>query len=139
MRKTKAVSVGDKTYVVRELTPLEVDSLFDVSAQKERTTVDGILDVHLLDTVLLGAMLDVPPERCAEIIGQATTSEYMPIIEAAKELNPDFFAMARRRLEYVGQLGAINEMFANQMRESASASASDGSSSTATTKPGITA
>lgn len=113
MRKTKAVEVNRATYVVRELTPIEIDALFDQSRQKEQSTIDGILDVHCLDTILLGAMLGVDPPRCGEIIGGLTTSEYMPIIEAAKELNPDFFAMARRRLEYAGQLAEANKIIAN--------------------------
>lgn len=113
MRKTKAVEVNVATYVVRELTPSEIDALFDQSRQKEQSTIDGILDVHCLDTCLLGAMLGVDPPRCAEIIGGYTTSEYMPIIETAKELNPDFFVMARRRLEYAGQIAEANKILAN--------------------------
>lgn len=113
MRQTKAVEVNGTTYVVRELTPKEIDALFDQSRQKEQATVDGILDVHCLDTCLLGAMLGIDPPRCEEIIGGLTTSEYLPIIETAKELNPDFFAMARRRLEYAGQLDAANKILAN--------------------------
>lgn len=134
MRKTKAVAVDGQTYLVRELTPFEIDGLFDATADRTRSIVDGILDVHHLDCVLLGAMLDVSPERCAEVVGNLTASGYMPIIEAAKELNPDFFAMARRRLEYAGQLDVINQMLA-----SVSGMESDGSSSPATTTPGITA
>ena len=134
MRKTKAVTVNEKTYVARELTPLEIDGLFDVTSQRDRTTVDDILDVHHLDAVLLGAMLDVPPERCTEIIGGLTTSEYMPIIEAAKEMNPDFFVMARRRVELAGQLDAISRMLA-----SASEKALPSSLPTDTSTPGTTA
>jgi hypothetical protein len=133
MRKTKAVTVNEKTYVARELTPLDIDGLCDVALRQKKTIVDDFLDVHFLDAVLLGAMLDVPPEHCAEIIGGLTTSEYMPIIEAAKEMNPDFFVMARRRVELAGQLDAISRMLA-----SASEKASPSSLTTDTSTPGTT-
>nr|WP_321465162.1 hypothetical protein [uncultured Desulfobulbus sp.] len=139
MRKTKAVIVEGTTYVVRELTALEVDALFDQSIGRQQTTVDGFLDVHGLNTVLLGSMMDVPPERCAEIIGNMMPSEYRQILDAAKELNPDFFEMARRHLEYAGQIAAINELLANRMHANASGNASASSSSTDTTRPGTTA
>lgn len=134
MRKTKAVEVNGATYVVRELTPSEIDALFDQSRQKEQSTVDGILDVHCLDTCLLGAMLGVDPPRCEEIIGGLTTSEYMPIIDTAKDLNPDFFAMARRRLEYAGQLENEYKILAKICEQ-----ALPGSSHVATKEPQATA
>lgn len=90
MRKTTAIPINGKTIVVRELTPREIDALFDQCRQRTRTTVDDILDVHHLDTVLLGAMLGLAPERCEALVGELTTSEYMPLVEAAKTLNPDF-------------------------------------------------
>lgn len=139
MRKTKAVTVEGTTYVVRELTAMEVDALFDQSIDRQQSTVDGFLDVHGLNTVLLGSMMDTTPDRCAEIIGSMMPSEYRPILDTAKELNPDFFEMARRRLEYAGHMGAINEMLAHQMRASASANASASSSLTDTSRPGTTA
>lgn len=133
MRKTTAIPINGETIVVRELTPREIDALFDQCRQRTRTTVDDILDVHHLDTVLLGAMLGLAPERCEALVGELTPSEYMPLVEAAKTLNPDFFAMARRRLEYAGQLADMGAILAN-----AYASGLQPSSSTATTTPGIT-
>lgn len=124
MRKTKAIDTDKTTYVVRELTPNEIDALFDQAKGKEPSIVDEILDIHLLDTVLLGGMLGVDPARCGEIIGGLTQSEYLPIIEAAKELNPDFFALARRLVERAGRvegLAEIKEMLA-KLSESASPS-----------------
>jgi len=139
MRKTKAITTGDSTYVVRELTPNEIDGLFDQSTSRRRTTVDDILDVHHLDCVLLGSMLGVDPERCAEIFGNLTSSESAPLIAAAKELNPDFFAMARRRIELVGQLAGLERMLAETTHASASGSAFPPSSSTDTQAPPTTA
>lgn len=134
MRKTKAVEMGGKTYVVRELTPLEIDRLFDQSREQTSSVVDAMLDVHNLDTVLLGAMLDLEPSEVERLIGERVPSEYQPIIEAAREINPDFFEMARRRHVLAGQMDAINRMLAL-----ASGSASPASSSTDTTRPGTTA
>ncbi|MGD9947521.1 MAG: hypothetical protein AB7U29_03465 [Desulfobulbus sp.] len=134
MRKTKAIDINGTTYMVRELTPLEIDQLFDQSKSRSRTIVDDILDVHCLDTVLLGSMLGVEPPRCSEIIGPLTPSEYMPIIEAAKELNPDFFEMARRWVDRAGQLGEISKIIGK-----ISESASESLSSTDIVTPGITA
>lgn len=113
MRRTKAVDIDKTTYVVRELTPNEIDALFDAAKVSSRSLVDEILDIHLLDTVLLGGMLGVDAGRCGEIIGGLTQSEYLPIIEAAKELNPDFFEYARRLVERAGRVEdvvAIKEM-----------------------------
>ncbi len=134
MRKTEAVEVNGSTYVVCELTPREIDQLYDQSRNRDRGLVDDILDVHCLDTVLLGSMLGEPPEAVSEIVGGYTTSEYMPIIEAAKRLNPDFFAMARRRIEYAGQLANLSGML-----DKISGNGSPSSSSTGTTTPGTTA
>ncbi len=139
MRKTKAVDIDKSTYVVRELTPNEIDALFDATKGRARTTVDDILDIHLLDTVLLGGMLGVDAARCGEIIGGHTPSEYLPIIEAAKELNPDFFALARRRLEFAtGQMAALGELL-RTMDAGGSENASPSSLPTATTPPATTA
>jgi len=139
MRKTKAVTVEGTTYLVRELTAIEVDALFDQSIDRQQSTVNGFLDVHGLNTVLLGSMMDVTPDRCAEIIGNMMPSEYRQIIDTAKELNPDFFEYARRRIEYAGQMAAINALLANQMRASASENASESSSLTDTSRLGTTA
>jgi|GEM_PF-3732465 len=133
MRKTEAVEINGATHIVRELTPLEIDQLFDQSRQTRRGVVDDMLDVHHLDTVLLGAMMGQSPGVCGEVIGALTTSEYMPIVEAAKRLNPDFFAMARRRVEYAGQLANLGEMLGK-----ISANGSPPLSSTDTIMPGTT-
>lgn len=122
------------TYVVRELTPFEIDRLCDRSVPQRASMVDAMLDVHLLDTSLLGAMLDLEPQEVERVIGERTPSEYAPIIEAAREINPDFFAMARRRLELAGQMDAINRMLAI-----ASESALPASSPSGTTTPPTTA
>jgi len=122
------------TYVVRELTPFEIDRLCDRSVPQRASMVDAMLDVHLLDTSLLGAMLDLEPQEVERVIGERTPSEYGPIIEAAREINPDFFAMARRRIELAGQMDAINRMLAL-----ASESASPASSPSGTTTPPTTA
>ena len=61
-------------------------------------------------------------------------SAWAPLIDAARELNPDFFAMARALQRRAGDLAALEQMLA---RVSAEPSAS--ASSTATTAPGTTA
>lgn len=113
MRKTKAIDIDGKVYVVRELTPFEIDKLFDqVNHQGTSSMVDAMLDVHDLDTVLLGAMLDLKAQEVERLIGERVPSEYQPIIAAAREINPDFFEMARRRRILAGQMDAINKILA---------------------------
>ena len=139
MRKTKAVELGGATYVVKELTPLEIDGLFDQSPHRKRTMVDDMLDVHQLDTALLGAMLGVTPERCAEIIGQHPPSQYGVIIDASKEMNPDFFEMARRRVALAGQIEIVGQLLAAQIQDNCSGKTSDTSSCPGTQTPPTTA
>lgn len=134
MRKTKAVECAGKTMVVKELTPREIDALFDESEVATTSIVDAMLDVHHLNLVLLAAMLGMERDSLEAMLLDTVPSEYGKVIDAGKEVNPDFFAMARQRAKLAGQIEAMDRMLA-LVSENASAS----SSSTATSTPGITA
>jgi len=134
MRKTKAVECAGKTMVVKELTPREIDTLFDESEVATASIVDAMLDVHHLNLVLLAAMLGMEKDLLEAMLLDTVPSEYGKVIDAGKEVNPDFFAMARQRAKLAGQIEAMDRMLA-LVSESASVS----SSSTATSMPGTTA
>lgn len=134
MRKTKAVECNGKTYVARELTPREIDRLFDQSAAGGEAIADAMLDVHDLNLVLLAEMLGMEPSAAAELVLDTTPSAYAPILAAVREVNPDFFAMARQRKNLAGQLERLERML-----DSNSGPLSASSSNTDTATPGITA
>ncbi len=135
MRKTKSVAYGDeKETVVRELTANEIDRLFDQEGSRPMTTLDNLLDVHDLTTSILAAMCGMDEQQMAEMIGGLTPSGYAPIITAAKELNPDFFAVARNlknRAEMMANIGKMLGMSSDPRSAS--------SSSTDTSTPGTMA
>jgi len=120
--------------VVKELTPREIDTLFDESEVATASIVDAMLDVHHLNLVLLAAMLGMEKDLLEAMLLDTVPSEYGKVIDAGKEVNPDFFAMARQRAKLAGQIEAMDRMLA-LVSESASVS----SSSTATSMPGTTA
>lgn len=134
MRKTKAVECAGKTMVVKELTPREIDALFDESEVATASIVDAMLDVHHLNLVLLAAMLGMKKDLLEAMLLDTVPSEYGKVIDAGKEVNPDFFAMARQRAKLAGQIEAMDRMLA-LVSEGASAS----SSNMATSMPGTTA
>lgn len=134
MRKSKAVECAGKTRVVQELTPAQVDALFDQSATGPGSIVDAFLDVHDLNVILLAAMVQMEPAELERELQETVPSEYGKLIAAAKEINPDFFAMARQRKELAGQLETLERMLVL-----ASDKGSASSSSADTTMPGIMA
>lgn len=130
MRLTKAVQFAGTELVVRELTPAEVDALYDLAAKSEASTLDNMLDVHDLNTTILARICALDPDKLAALLVNMTPSAYAPLIASAKEVNPDFFAMARLIRSRAEMLGAVGKML-----DSFSATASAGSSSTATPPP----
>lgn len=131
MRKTKAFTCNGKTRIACELTPREIDALFD--ATRERSLLDDLLDVHDLDTGLLAAMLGMENDELAAELMDLPPSEIQVAVAACKEVNADFFVMARRRRELVGQMVIMEKMLA-----AASEKGSAASSSAATTVPPTT-
>jgi len=125
-RITKAVECAGKTRVVKELTPREIDALFDQSQAGTSSIVDQMLEVHDLNLVLLAAMVGVEPKDLETELLDTPPSEYGKVIDAAKEVNPDFFAMARQRQKLVGQLEAMERILGLASgKESASSSSAD--------------
>lgn len=132
MRTTKAVEMGDTTLVAKELTGREIDRLFDLSQKSGSSIMDALLDVHDLNLVLLSEMLGMEQARLEQLLLDTPPSEYAPVIAAAKEVNPDFFAMARQLKRLVGQLDVLDRMLGSD-----SAKGSAASSNTDTPTPGI--
>ena len=72
MRKTKAVAYGNnQEAVVRELTALEIDRLFDEAEQRSMTTLDNLLDVHDLTSPMLAAMVGVDVDKIVAFLRMA--------------------------------------------------------------------
>ena len=135
MRKTKAIHLtADQELIVRELTPREIDGLFDAIQPARATIVDNLLEPHDLDAGLLAAMCGLDRQALTDQLLDLVPSAWAPLIDAARELNPDFFAMARALQRRAGDLAALEQMLAR-----VSADASVSASSTAITGPGTTA
>ena len=135
MRKTKAVPLTTgQELIVRELTPREIDTLFDAVQPARATIVDNLLEPHDLDSGLLAAMCGLDREALVGLLLDLAPSAWAPLLDAARELNPDFFAMARALQRRAGDLAALEQMLAR-----VSAEPSVSVSSTATTGPGTTA
>ena len=135
MRKTRSVMYGDaQEATVRELTVLEIDGLFDLAERRSMTTLDNMLDVHNITAPILAAMCGVDEDGLRGMIGHLPPSGYAPLIQAAREANPDFFAMARNLKDRAGMLANLGKIL-----DSVSESASVSASSTVITMPGATA
>jgi len=93
MRKIKTINVDGREIFVKELTVLEIDRLFDDAAKvnSTRSILDDMLDQH----DLTGDMLEFLSGVTVAELKEMTPSTYLPIVQAAKEVNPDFFIMTQ--------------------------------------------
>ena len=87
MRKIKTLKIDDREITVRELTVKQIMGLFDSAGQGDATTADlaGILKdkLGLVTDLALDDMTAMAP------------SELRQVWDAAKEVNADFFDLAR--------------------------------------------
>lgn len=101
MRRTKAVSLGEATVSVHELTVGEIRNwLRDLDSAGDRAGTD------LVGAVLFEEISFDDLKRLSNVteaqLDAATPGELRALIEAARELNADFFGM-RARLAAIGQ------------------------------------
>ena len=124
MTLTKTIEVGDQAVHVKEITVAELRQWWaEVQAgESGGDAVDGALfaDMALTD---LTRMTDLT----TEVLDQLTPSEIRLVIDACREVNPDFFGM-QERLANIGR----------SLLSGISNAPSAPSSSAATTTPGDT-
>lgn len=105
MRRTREVKVGEVTATVKELTVAEIRAwLKDLEAADETEEPD-LIGLALFEEVSLDDLRKMV-SITAEEADNLAPSELRQLIEVAKELNADFFAL-RGRLLTVGQADLI--------------------------------
>lgn len=102
MRTTQEILHGDTRIVVKELTLAEIRVWLFESESKAAPDLVGALLFEDCQVSELGRFCDATPEQ----IEGMTQSELRELRDAAKALNPDFFAMRARLLELAGRLPA---------------------------------
>lgn len=111
MRKSKAVLYGDgQECIVKELTGFEIDQLFDLAAQTDPTTFDNLLDGHDLTGDILATICSKTRQEMEKQLMSLPVSSWQPLLVAVKEVNPDFFDLARRlkhRAELIANMGRM--------------------------------
>lgn len=100
MRRTKAsgytTEAGRVEVVVRELTGIEIDRLYDQAEQMPMTMFDNLLDLHDITGSMLATICGLQAAQLAEALMPLPPSCWRQLLDDAKEVNPDFFAVARQ-------------------------------------------
>jgi len=104
MRKIKTLKIDDREITVRELTVKQIMGLFDSAGQGDATTDDlaGILKDKL----------SLVSDLALEDVASMAPSELRQVWDAVKEVNTDFFDLARA----VGLGQAVDKVLA-QLKE----------------------
>jgi hypothetical protein len=124
----------DREIIVKELTPREIDALWNESAKGQTSIVDNFLDIHDLNGTILAAMCGMQVKDLEELLLDTTAAKRTLLIEGAKRVNPDFFEVARSLRKRAGQIETLEKILALS-----SANESADLSSAATSTPGTTA
>lgn len=101
MRRTKELDIGGARITVKEMTLAEIRNWLADNEQAEARDIVGAL---LLDDCPL-ADLQRFCDATAEQIDNMTQSELHEMLDAAKELNPDFFHLRAQLLQLVAGYG----------------------------------
>ena len=99
MRGAKTIDAAGEEVIVRELTVSHLDYLLSVE-DYEATMLDRLLEGEMLTGPLLEAASGIK----VAVLAEMTPSELRPLVEAFKEVNPDFFEMARREVRRVEEM-----------------------------------
>lgn len=92
MRLTREVQIGDRRISVKELTVAEVRRWLQEAEGELRS---DIVDLFLFSDVTVPDLVRLS-DLNREAMEQMTPSELQQVIDVAKELNPDFFALRAR-------------------------------------------
>ncbi len=104
MRGQKVVDVAGREVTVKELTVTQLDSLLG-QEDYEATMLDRILEKDMLTGDLLHTATGISVQ---DLSGMAP-SAMRPLVEAFKEVNPDFFEMARREVSRAQEMAKLLE------------------------------
>jgi hypothetical protein len=94
MRKSTIITWNGREVTVKELTPRELDRIMQ-QADGPASMLDRILDAHYLSAAIIAAATEVPEEE----LETSAPSALAPLIEATKEVNPDFLAAISRAVK----------------------------------------
>lgn len=141
--KSKAVKLGDDfSLVVHELTLKDAQETYDEKRQGD-WLINQMLEVHNLDLSILSRICKVEISLLEEKLLPLTPSAYQPLIEAAKEVNSDFFVMRGQQREFVEAKRQLEIMKTLLLKESSTKTPSGtlpaSSSSPVINTPGATA
>jgi len=103
MRNSKIIEIDGKELVVKELTPDDFDSLLQPNEDYQANWLDRILDKDNLSGSVLAASTGLTEK---DLSGMAP-SALRPMIEAFKEVNPDFLETARLEKERAEEIQKI--------------------------------
>jgi len=99
MRATRSIALGERNVLLHELTVGEIRVWL---LRLETSPGSGLLDVTLFEDISISDLIEMSDLTEADVDG-FTPSEIRQVIDAAKELNGDFFGM-RGRLARIGKL-----------------------------------
>lgn len=106
MINRKQVEVADRKVEVKELTVEQLDMLLGVDpATYQVSTLDRILEQHIINGAILSASCGLTEEELIKL----APSRLRLLVDTCKEVNPDFFEMARRDLDRAKALEKLLE------------------------------
>jgi hypothetical protein len=100
---TKTIELRGQEVTARELTTLEVRNW--LSSQRDAAEFDVVDNFLFAEEGVSTADLRLMSDVSAELLDSLTPSEILPLAQAIKEVNPNFFEM-RRRLIAIGSTPA---------------------------------
>lgn len=98
MRTVESIQFNDKELVVKELTCAELDHL--LSENRQMTIVDRLFD----EEVVTESMITTATGLTHDDLVKFGPSKLRPLIDAVKEINSDFFRMARAEVKRAEKL-----------------------------------
>ena len=99
MRKTKSVTIDDKEYICRELTPGQVQEVLD---EVEKAQVN-ILDLLFPDSVPCFAV-QLSTGLSKKDLEKFPPSSYEVVLKKVEEANPFFVALVKRMLKAANKI-----------------------------------